>query len=329
MTPRERFRRVLNFEPCPDRLPLVEWAAWWDLTLQRWQTEGLPPDLDWFQSLEYFDLDPLVLLYAAAGPAVTPAEGESVVWDEASYEALRPQLFADPLIANAATQARLLQPRHERGEIIIRVWLDGYFWFPRKLFGVEPHLLAFYDHPALLHRMNRDLADFNERAIQAICAVLTPDMVGFAEDMSYNHGPMLSRTCFDEFLLPYYQRTIPVIKRHGVKVFVDTDGDVTKLIPWLLHAGIEGVYPLERQAGVDVAQLRRTHPRLLMLGGYDKLVMSRDEAAMRREFERLLPVIRTGGYIPSVDHQTPPEVSLANYQIYRRLFQEYMERAAR
>ena len=32
-----------------------------------------------------------------------------------------------------------------RSEIAIRVWLDGYFWFPRKLFGIEPHMLAFYD----------------------------------------------------------------------------------------------------------------------------------------------------------------------------------------
>ena len=28
---------------------------------------------------------------------------------------------------------------------------------------------------------------------------------------------------------------------------------------------------------------------------------------------RLLPVIRTGGFIPSVDHQTPPAVSLEDY----------------
>ncbi|MCC6415884.1 MAG: hypothetical protein IT582_08250 [Opitutaceae bacterium] len=40
-------------------------------------------------------------------------------------------------------------------------------------------------------------------------------------------------------------------------------------------------------------------------------------------------MMRTGGYFPSVDHQTPPEVSLANYRIYMRLFREYMERATR
>ncbi len=31
---------------------------------------------------------------------------------------------------------------------------------------------------------------------------------------------------------------------------VDTDGDVTRLVPWLMREGIR-VLPLERQAGVD------------------------------------------------------------------------------
>ena len=52
------------------------------------------------------------------------------------------------------------------------------------------------------------------------------------------------------------------------------------------------------------------------------------EEAMRREFERLLPTMRTGGYIPSVDHQTPPDVSLENYHTYVRLLREYTRKAA-
>ena len=57
--------------------------------------------------------------------------------------------------------------------------------------------------------------------------------------------------------------------------------------------------------------------------GFDKTIMHKGEAALRAEFERLLPAIRSGGYIPAVDHQTPPDVSLENYHTYMRLFQEY------
>ena len=65
-----------------------------------------------------------------------------------------------------------------------------------------------------------------------------------SEDMSYNNGPMLSEALFDEFLLPYYQRIIPEIKKYGTKVIVDTDGDVSMMIPWLMRAGVDGVLPL-------------------------------------------------------------------------------------
>lgn len=328
MTPRERFLRTINFEKCDDRLPMIEWAAWWNLTIDRWKQEGLPADLSWDQSLAYFGLDPLHCVGAGGGPVGEyPSSIAGPVLDEAAYEALRPYMFAQSSIEGAVNYAKALKERHDRGEIVIRVWLDGYFWFPRGLMGIEKHLFAFYDQPRLMHRMNNDLVEFNNRAISAICKVLKPDMVGFAEDMSYNNGPMLSRELFNEFLLPYYKRTIPTIKGLGIKVLVDTDGDVTSMIPWLMDAGIEGVYPLERQAGVDLAKIRKLFPRLIMMGGYDKMVMSKGEAEMRAEFERLLPVMRSGGFIPSVDHQTPPGVSLENFRTYMRLFREYCERA--
>ncbi len=328
MTARERFVKTLNFEKCRDRLPMIEWAAWWDLTIDRWKTEGLPKDISWDAAVEYFGLDTLVCIGAGGGPVGEyPQSVSRVVTDEKSYDAIRPYMYADSTVEEAKKHAQRLKERHDHGEISIRVWLDGYFWFPRGMMGIEPHLLAFYDQPELMHRINSDLADFNNTAIKAICTVLKPDMVGFAEDMSYNHGPMLSRELFNEFLLPYYKRTVPVIKELGVKVLVDTDGDVTAMVPWLIDAGIEGVYPLERQAGVDIAKIRRLFPQFIMMGGYDKMVMSKGEKEMRAEFERLLPVMRSGGFIPSVDHQTPPEVSLGNFKIYMKLYREYCEKA--
>jgi hypothetical protein len=105
---------------------------------------------------------------------------------------------------------------------------------------------------------------------------------------------------------------------------VDTDGDVTLLVPWLLENGIEGVLPLERQAGVDGMALRTQFPNLRMIGHYNKMVMPHGEAAMWAEFERLLPLMKSGGFIPSVDHQTPPGVSLENYRIYLRLLHEFI-----
>ena len=53
---------------------------------------------------------------------------------------------------------------------------------------------------------------------------------------------------------------------------VDTDGNLEPMLPWLLESGIEGVLPLERQAGVDVNRIKKQYPQLFVLGGYDKTV---------------------------------------------------------
>jgi len=325
LTTRERFRRVLDFEPV-DRLPVMEWASWWNLTVERWQREGLPADLADAPAIrDYLGLDGHRQYRIAPDTSGCPKpayHGAGVLADAAGYEAVRTSLYSRRPAFDEAAVESAAQP-HARGEIAVWLSLDGFFWYPRKLFGIERHLYAFYDQPELMKRMNEDLLEFNLRVLDRFCRFCTPEFMTFAEDLSYNHGPMLSKAQFDEFLAPYYRRIVPELKGRGIVPFVDTDGDVTPVIPWLEEVGIGGVLPLERMAGVDVAELRRRHPRLRMIGGFDKTVMHLGEARVRAEFERLLPVMRQGGYIPACDHQTPPEVSLADYRQYRRLLEEY------
>ena len=214
--------------------------------------------------------------------------------------------------------------RQNQRESVIWITLEGFFWLPRTLMGFTKLMLAFYDRPELLHTMNQDLLDFNLAILERIERVGLPTFMTIAEDMSYNHGPMISSEMMDEFMAPYYTKLLARAKEMDMLTMVDTDGDVTLLVPWLLDQGIEGVLPLERQAGVDGMSMRARFPSLRMVGHYNKMVMPDGEEGMRAEFERLLPLMKSGGFIPSVDHQTPPGVSLENYRIYLRLLHEYV-----
>ena len=47
----------MNFQPF-ERLPIVEWAMWWDKTIARWHSEGLPETLtDRYDISRHFGLD--------------------------------------------------------------------------------------------------------------------------------------------------------------------------------------------------------------------------------------------------------------------------------
>jgi hypothetical protein len=322
----ERFRAVMNFEPV-DRLPRWEWAMWWDQTIGRWHGEGLPRELGHgrvFEIAQWFGLDPYQQFwFSTTDPTIeaTQHHVEGIVANLDDYRRIRPQLF--PSHAAAIEGMGAWAARQRRGEAVVWCTVEGFFWFPRTLMGFEKLMFAFADQPELLHTINRDLLEFNLGLLDQVLPVCVPTFMTIAEDMSYNHGPMISKGTFDEFVAPYYRILVPRLQERGIPLFMDTDGDVTLLVPWLEELGVHGVLPLERQAGVDGLKLRRQFPRLLMVGHFDKMTMNQGETAMRAEFERLVPCMKTGGFIPSVDHQTPPGVSLEQYRVYLRLLKEY------
>lgn len=324
MTHVERFRAVMDFQPV-DRLPRWEWAMWWDRTIESWRNQGLPRELDTvFDIAAFFGLDPYQQFWFSTTDDTIDAvqhHVEGIVHDMDDYRKVRPRLFPDHSSAIASMEPWL--KRQAGGAVVVWMTLEGFFWFPRTLMGFTKLSLAFYDQPELLHAINQDLLEFNLRILEHVAQMGAPTFVTIAEDMSYNNGPMISEAVFDEFLAPYYGRIVPRLQEMNAPVFIDTDGDVTLMVPWLLRQGVSGVLPLERQAGVDAMAIREAFPRLGMVGQFNKMVMDRGEAALREEFERLLPVMRSGGFIPSVDHQTPPHVTLDQYRLYRRLLDEY------
>lgn len=330
MTVRERFQAVMNFEPF-DRLPVVEWAVWWNQTIDRWHTEQLPAEVvDRYDICRHFGLD----LYLQGGFPIrgkgcpAPAShGAGILTNAEEYEQVLPFLYPEGGVNHGMWEQ--WAQMQAAGDAVLWFTLEGFFWYPRTLFGIERHLYAFFDEPELMQRMNQDLVEWQIRVVDELCEVCTPDFMTFAEDLSYNHGPMLSKAMFDEFILPYYQQIIPRLRERGIIPIIDSDGDVTVPAYWFEEAGLEGILPLERQAGVDVARLRAEHPRMRFIGHFDKMTMNKGEEAMRREFERLLPTASQGGYIVSCDHQTPPGVSYDQYQLYLRLFREYAEEAGR
>jgi uroporphyrinogen decarboxylase len=53
-----------------------------------------------------------------------------------------------------------------------------------------------------------------------------------------------------------------------------------------------------------------------MRGGIDKHVLFQGRDAIRRELERVAPVVQDGGYIPMIDHSIPIGVPFADYAYF-------------
>lgn len=204
----------------------------------------------------------------------------------------------------------------------------GFYSHPRRWMGTENLSLAFYDDPAMMHDMMDFLADLFIETVKPALNAVQVDYVNFFEDFAYKTGPLISPHLFQEFLLPRYQRVIGFLRSFGIEHFwFDTDGNPEVLIPLLLEAGITCLWPLEAAAGMDPRKIRREYGRDLALsGGIDKREIAKDRAAIDREVMGKIPdLVADGGYLPTLDHTFPPDISYDNFQYYLEVKQRAME----
>lgn len=195
----------------------------------------------------------------------------------------------------------------------------GFFWRAREWMGTENLCFAWYDMPDLMHEMMEFVADFTIEVSKPMLEKTVPDYVFINEDMAMKNGPLLSPGQYREFIFPHMRRLVDFFKSKGVKyAVVDTDGNSEPLLGDLLEAGVDAIWPMERAAqDQDPLKLRDKYGRDLRLwGGVDKRELAKGPEAIESHLASLAPLIEEGGFIPTVDHLVPPDVSLENFQYY-------------
>lgn len=220
---------------------------------------------------------------------------------------------ADTTAANSGADSAEVWPR--------KCWADrwgGFFGALRNMLGVQNLCVAFYDQPRLVERMMEERAD---RIIEITAEVLkhtTLDTFWFWEDMAYKAGPLVGPELFGKFTMRHYRRVCEWLRSQGIRhIGLDSDGNIEALIPLWLEAGITHLWPFEVQSGMDVVKVRRQYGKQLgMVGGLDKRVLVHGGETMRREVDRVMPLVAEGGYVPELDHSVPPDVSWANFCEY-------------
>jgi len=271
--------------------------------------------------------DGWVRKYVKGSAMVVPIKPIVTGWDDWKILKEKTQEHLDKYVTAEQIQKSYGQfvEDHNAGKFSIRFRADGFFWIPRELFGDEEEFYAFFDMPDLIKDINQFIVDTYLKYYSIIFPMLKPEIVLFSEDISGKNGPMISPDLFNEFVSPYYKQLFPKIKEMGVKnVFVDTDGDFNLLIPHFMDAGVDGFIPMDVNAGMDVVKVRELYPTLKIIGAFNKLEIEKGPEAIDREFERIKPVIKQGGYLPGSDHQVPPSASFENYKYYIKKLREVM-----
>ena len=356
LTHRERFRRQMHYQSI-DRG--VHWEfGYLQETLDRWHSEGLPAEItagEGAGSVEaYFGVDPSRGAPVAFGlcpdfkgePKVVEKKAHSEILEfpsglicEQKTDGIKtiPHYLKFP-IANREDWKRFkerLDPatpdRHKvdwkkvgeelrRADVPVGIGLGSYFGVPRDWIGFEQIALLVYDDRELVEEIVETLMQLFYSQLEIALKEVQPDFAAGWEDICFRNGPIISPQMFSEIVIPRLKRVTTLLRQHGCDViWTDCDGDIRKLVPLWLDAGVNCMFPLEVHPGSDPVGLRKEYgKRILLRGGLAKYEFSKSRKEIIAELKRVEKIFEEGGYIPHGDHRIPEDVPYDNYKYYIR-----------
>ena len=218
---------------------------------------------------------------------------------------------------------------------LIRQYMVGGYMYLRSLMGPEGILYMFYDDPELVHECMKAWLKLSDRVTAWYQQYEDIDELQFDEDICYKVDSLISPDMIKEFLFPYYQQLLTNVARRNkrktqyhcpgtVHAQLATDGHFTSVLELYKGIGFDFFAPVEVAAGLDVVEIRKAYPDILLSGGFDKRILAAGKEAIDREVDRIMPFMKSqGGYYPTCDHGVPEEVSFENYIHYRKRMVEF------
>ena len=156
--------------------------------------------------------------------------------------------------------------------------------------GLEEFSYLLYDNEAFV----AELLEFGtQRAVATIEALpddLRPLGILYADDIAFKTSTMVNPKFLEKHYFHRLQRIIDAIHAKGAFAFYHSDGNLNMVLDSLVDAGIDLLNPVERLAGMDVAQIHKRFPKLVMAGGIDvsQLLARGTPAEIREEVRKTM-----------------------------------------
>lgn len=149
----------------------------------------------------------------------------------------------------------ILQAR-KQGELVFRSLRHGHTFLQLcDIRGYENLLFDMEDEEPDLDELIDMVEQFNLSLVRHYCS-LGVDVMGYAEDLGMQRGPMLSPHQLERYILPSYRRLVSPAKEAGAVIHMHSDGDLHQLIDGIMSVGIDVINLQDLVNGIDWIQKR-------------------------------------------------------------------------
>ncbi|MGI6113416.1 MAG: uroporphyrinogen decarboxylase family protein [Mahellales bacterium] len=226
--------------------------------------------------------------------------------------------WPDPKYLDFSSTIKKIDEAREHGLAIFGGMWMPFFHVLADFFGMDNYFMKMYTHPKVVEAATERILDFyleaNKRCLDAMGSKL--DAAFFGNDLGSQLDLMISPDAFKRFILPGIKRIVEQAKSYNLKVVLHSCGAITKIIPMLIDAGIDGLHPLQAKAkGMDAQSLAREYGNdLVFIGGVDTqdLLPFGTPEQVKAEVRRLKKIFGQG-FVVSPSHEALlPNVSPEN-----------------
>ena len=152
------------------------------------------------------------------------------------------------------------------------------------------------------------------------------EIIILGDDYAGKKGTFISPKAFEEYLLPGISRVVKEIKKLGAYCIIHTCGNIWEIIDRLVQTGIDGLGPLQPDAGMDLNLVKEKYGNALCVIGnvsVDHLCRFSPEEIIEETKNLLFKVSDKGGHILSSSNSITSTVKPQNFLVMMETVEKY------
>lgn len=184
--------------------------------------------------------------------------------------------------------------------------------------GVEQFSYLLMDEPDLVEAYLESSCVKTIQWVQRLAVQTHVPAYFVGEDIAFKSATLFSPDFLRRQYFKRLERLVTAMHEAGAKVMWHSDGNLMEVLDDLVATGIDVLNPIEVLAGMDVADIHRRHPKLIMAGGIDvSQLLPRGEPEQVRQAVRKAVADADGRIMVGSSTELHDEVPLANYLAMR------------
>lgn len=279
----ERIRRALRREE-PDRVPHFEFIV------DKKVRDAIKPDLSNEDFHEYMEIDGIGLQDKITAHRYVPVdEAKRVYRDQwgaiVKYTEEATPIPSVPVIKTERDLDSYVPPdpneewRYDnlrkavqrfKGEKAIFCGVTDIFNIVKESFRGDVGIFTdMIRNPGLVHRMSEIVLNYQLRYTKN-CIEVGADFFYINGDYAVTNGPMVSPKMAAEFLMPYLKSIVEHVHEWGALCIKHSDGLLWPLFDQIIATGVEGIHPIDPEAGMDMGEAKAKYgDKICLLGNVD------------------------------------------------------------